>query len=140
MTMAGVLLGSVLAFVPQPLYRRAVDEFYTARWLVLGVISLSIIALLLALMAAAVRPVRAAYRGDAIATAVMDLLRLDSDELSGELVELHYTRQLSEWQRTIRFCTAGLEAKARALFAGQFLLVLAAACVGCFLSVVISLR
>jgi hypothetical protein len=140
MTMAGVLLASVLAFVPQPLYARMVSEFDTARWLVLSVIGFSMIALLLGVMTSGIRPVRAAYRGDALATAVMDLLRLPSKDANDTLLELHYTRQLAEWQRTINASITGLEAKGRALFAAQFVLVIAVSCVGTFLSVVMSLR
>src|SRR5947207_2282082 len=95
---AGVLLGAVLAFVPQAIFRLTMSFYgHDGAKPVQAVLAFSVAAIGFSLRSLQVRPGRIPYCGEAVAKGALDLAALADNDRPDDLVEIHYRRQLAEW-------------------------------------------
>ena len=137
-TLGGVLLGAVLAFVPQTIFRTAL-KFYgaTATYPVAGALALSICGMVFALRSMGVKVGRIPFQGEAVAGAVLDLLHLPEVDRTNNLMERHYAGQLEQWRLTLADMRATINRKSIALRRAQMLMAGAAASVAEFVMLVL---
>jgi hypothetical protein len=137
-TLGGVLLGAVLAFVPQTIFR-ATLKFYgaTATYPVAGALVLSICGIVFALRSMGVKAGRIPFQGEAVGGAVLDLLQLSDVDRTNNLIERHYAGQLQQWRLTLEDMRFTINRKSVALRSGQMFIAGAAASVAAFVMLVL---
>lgn len=130
---AGVLLGTTLAFIPRATFTAVVAlNRDVATFLARTVVTLLILAIGAAVMAMFVRATKAPYRADWSATAALELDALPEGEERDQFVRRHYRSEVERWRAMVTAIRPLLRRKSYVVLLGQSCLGLAAALISAF--------
>jgi hypothetical protein len=92
-------------------------------YLVVGTVLILAVVIGVCVLAMKVREISAPFRGEEEAKAVLDLVKLPSDEFGVETVEQHLSEYLKFWTKIIEEMAAATNSKASSVSASQVLML-----------------
>jgi len=137
-TVAGGLLAASVAFVGQTLFKETLKAYPRAHCCFLGLGLFVLMALLSTAGVLKTRPLRSPYRADLVIQEVEDLIGLNDNERTDDLVFNLYQRQLSRWRAALTDVATAVASKSQMLFVAHACIAAAAVCVALYLFLILS--